>query len=148
MPVKIVTEAFNPWEILQSHEQNLQEKAGKCGALSNFIGRMRDYNEGDDVTQMYLEHYPAMTTAHLNTICEEAMQKWDILDCLIVHRVGEINPTDTIVLVAAWAGHRGSAFSACRYLIEELKHRAPFWKRETLLNGDVRWVEKNTSGDL
>ncbi|WP_141698892.1 molybdenum cofactor biosynthesis protein MoaE, partial [Candidatus Marithrix sp. Canyon 246] len=75
-------------------------------------------------------------------ISKTAMQRWDILDTLIIHRVGEIQISDTIVLVAAWAGHRAPAFDACRFLIEELKHNAPFWKQETLTD-KMRWVESN-----
>ena len=113
------------------------------GATAVFVGSMRDFNEGDDVQQMWLEHYPGMTEKHLQTIADEAMQKWDLLDVLLVHRVGEINPGDPIVLVAAWSAHRAAAFDASRYLMEELKSRAPFWKKEQL-DSSSRWVEKNT----
>jgi len=95
------------------------------------------------VQMLFLEHYPQMTEHYLRKISAQAMQQWQIMDTLIVHRVGAMSPNDTIVLVAAWAAHRGAAFDACRYLIEELKHRAPFWKRETLPTG-ARWVEHNT----
>jgi molybdopterin synthase catalytic subunit len=84
-----------------------------------------------------------MTERHLHQICEEAKQRWDILDSLIVHRIGDIQPNDPIVLVAAWSAHRAAAFDACRYLIEELKTRAPFWKKEQLQEA-TRWVEHNT----
>ena len=103
---------------------------------------MRDYNEGDTVQAMFLEHYPGMTEKYLLALSETALQRWNILEALIIHRVGDIQPGDTIVLVATWAGHRAPAFEACRFLIEELKSRAPFWKRETLLDGS-RWVKKN-----
>jgi len=145
MKVEIIAQEFNPWHCLQIYEEILKNQQGQYGAIATFIGTMRDYNEGDNVQSMFLEHYPGMTESYLRKISIEAQQRWDLLETLIIHRVGEIQPGETIVLVAAWAGHRAPAFMACRYLIEELKHRAPFWKRETLDNG-VRWVEKNTVG--
>ncbi len=135
---------FDPWQEIQRYQESHME-AGKYGATASFIGTMRDFNEGDDVQVMTLEHYPGMTENYLDKICEEAKQRWDILDCLIVHRVGEIHPNDPIVLTVVWSAHRAAAFEACRYLMEELKSRAPFWKKETLSDGH-RWVEKNTPG--
>ena len=105
---------------------------------------MRDFNEGDSVTAMTLEHYPGMTEKELEAIIDDAKAKWDIIDALIVHRVGDIHPADPIVLTAVCSAHRAAAFDACRFLMEALKSRAPFWKKETLNNGDTRWVEKNT----
>lgn len=145
MRVVVTETAFQPWQVLQDYERELQQYHRKIGAVSTFVGTMRDNNEGDTVQSLFLEHYPQMTEHYLNKISQHAMQQWNIIDTLIVHRVGEMYPNDTIVLVAAWAAHRGAAFDACRYLIEELKHRAPFWKRETLPNG-ARWVEHNTPG--
>ncbi|MBD3609256.1 MAG: molybdenum cofactor biosynthesis protein MoaE [Gammaproteobacteria bacterium] len=118
--------------------------AGQFGATSVFIGTMRDFNEGDDVSVMHLEHYPGMTEKYLQKIAEEAEERWDIQDSVILHRVGDVRPADAIVLVAVWSAHRADAFDASRYLMEELKSRAPFWKKESLLEGDERWVEKNT----
>jgi molybdopterin synthase catalytic subunit len=140
MPIKIVNQTFNPWQILAEHEAQIKSRHARCGACANFVGSMRDYNSGDSVQNMTLEHYPGMTEAWLENICAEASARWEILDTLIIHRVGPLLPGDTIVLTAAWAGHRAPAFEACRYLIEELKARAPFWKKETLDNGDQRWV--------
>jgi molybdopterin synthase catalytic subunit len=94
---------------------------------------------------MSLEHYPAMTHKVLEQLCATACRRWPILDCLVVHRYGELQPADPIVLIAVWSAHRAAAFEACRYLIEELKTSAPFWKRETLTDGE-RWVAKNTPG--
>jgi len=144
MKIEITTMPFNPWQSLQTYENNLVSQQGKWGAVTTFIGSMRDYNEGDTVKTMFLEHYPGMTESYLQRLSETASQRWAILDSLIIHRVGEINPADTIVLVAVWAGHRAPAFDACRFLIEELKHHAPFWKKETLQDDQQRWVEKNT----
>jgi molybdopterin synthase catalytic subunit len=118
-------------------------QAGKYGATASFVGTMRDFSDGGPVRSMTLEYYPGMTERHLHQICEEAKQRWDILDSLIVHRIGDIQPNDPIVLVAAWSAHRAAAFDACRYLIEELKTRAPFWKKEQLQEA-TRWVEHNT----
>jgi len=141
----IVEQAFLPNEYLTQHQDTLN--SGQYGACCNFIGTMRDFNEGDDVCAMHLEHYPGMTEKFLQRIIDEAKQKFDIESCLIVHRVGDIAPNDTIVLTAAWSAHRGASFDACRYLIEELKHRAPFWKKEQLSDENTaRWVDSNTKG--
>jgi molybdopterin synthase catalytic subunit len=143
MTVSIRNQAFNPWDELAAYQAGLS--AGKYGAAASFIGTMRDFNEGDKVTGMTLEHYPGMTDSYLEKICAEAKSRWDIIDCLIIHRIGEMQPNDPIVLTAVWSAHRAAAFDACRYLMEELKSRAPFWKKETLPEGH-RWVEKNTPG--
>ncbi len=143
MKIEVTQVAFNPWELLQAYEKTLMRHDSKWGAVATFVGTMRDDNEGDAVKSMFLEHYPGMTEKYLHTISETALNRWQILDTLIVHRVGQIQPRETIVLVASWAKHRAPAFDACRFLIEELKHRAPFWKKETLVQGS-RWVEKNT----
>ncbi|MCK5667314.1 MAG: molybdenum cofactor biosynthesis protein MoaE [Thiotrichaceae bacterium] len=129
-----------------AYQQNQDNLAGKFGATSVFIGSMRDFNAGDDVSSMILEHYPEMTEKQLGIIVEEAIKQWPVLDALVVHRVGEIYPEQPIVLVAVWTSHRGDAFDACRYIMEALKSRAPFWKKERLVNDAERWVEKNTDG--
>ncbi|MCK4742315.1 MAG: molybdenum cofactor biosynthesis protein MoaE [Sulfuriflexus sp.] len=138
---------FDPYAELKKVEAALvvQHGLGQYGATTSFVGTMRDFNEGDDVSAMFLEHYPGMTEKALETICTQAMNDYPILDCLILHRVGDIKPNDSIVLVAAWSAHRGAAFDASRMLIEKLKTDAPFWKKETLKEG-ARWVEKNTKG--
>ena len=102
---------------------------------------MRDFNVGDDVQQMTLEHYPEMTQKFLDQLCNEVMSKGSLVDCLIIHRFGTMKPGDPIVLTAAWSAHRDEAFLACRTLIEELKARAPFWKKETTGKGQ-RWVHE------
>ena len=138
---------FDPYAELKKYEAALvvQHGLGQYGATTSFVGTMRDFNEGDDVSAMFLEHYPGMTEKALENICSQAMNDYPILDCLILHRVGDIKPNDSIVLVAAWSAHRGAAFDAARMLIEKLKTDAPFWKKETLKEGE-RWVEKNTKG--
>jgi molybdopterin synthase catalytic subunit len=143
--VKLYGDSFDPWQAIQDFQNAHAELTGKFGATSVFVGTMRDFNDGNDVQSMVLEHYPAMTQKHLETIIAEAKQRWDILDALIIHRYGEIQPNDPIVLLAVWSAHRKAAFEACRYLIEELKTRAPFWKQEQTKNG-THWVEHNTPG--
>ena len=106
---------------------------------------MRDFNEGESVRSMTLEHYPGMTEKHLEKICEDAHQKWDLIESLIIHRVGLIEIADPIVLVCVWSEHRAEAFDACRFIMEDLKSKAPFWKQE-LTSGGSCWVEKNTPG--
>lgn len=130
-------EAFDPWQELAHIESGLVK--GAHGACASFVGTMRDFNVGDHVHSMSLEHYPEMTQQFLDKICAEAASRWDLIDCLIVHRYGDIKPGEPIVLTAAWSAHRAEAFDACRYLIEELKARAPFWKKETTDTGE-RWV--------
>jgi molybdopterin synthase catalytic subunit len=146
MPVVLFDKAFDPWKELRNNEQSMQLRPGSFGATAVFLGTMRDFNEGDDIRDMTLEHYPGMTEKHLEAIIEEARSRFDIDAALIIHRVGPIQPADTIVLTAVWSAHRKAAFDANRYLMEELKHRAPFWKKETLNNGSTRWVEQNTPG--
>ena len=139
MAVEIHTQGFDPWLSMQRYQQQTIQ-AGKHGACASFIGSMRDFNAGDEVTAMTLEHYPGMTEKYLEKICDDAKARWEIIDCLIIHRVGEIKPNDPIVLTVVWSAHRAAAFDACRFLMEELKSRAPFWKKEMLQQGE-RWVE-------
>ncbi|MCW8923002.1 MAG: molybdenum cofactor biosynthesis protein MoaE [Gammaproteobacteria bacterium] len=138
MPAFLYEKALEPLREIEQH-QNQHLRPGSYGANTNFIGTMRDFNAGDDVQLMTLEHYPEMTQKFLDRLCDEAMEKWNLVDCLVIHRFGDINPNDPIVLIAVWSAHREDAFAACRYLIEELKARAPFWKKETTGNKE-RWV--------
>lgn len=146
MPVEVLDTPFNPWQRLQDYETRPQALHGRSGATAVFVGTMRDFNLDDGVTAMTLEHYPGMTEGYLERISVEAGARWGLLDTLILHRVGELAPQDPIVLVAVWSSHRREAFEACRWLMEELKSKAPFWKRETLTDGSARWVEENTRG--
>ena len=146
MPVILHDTPFDPWQELQARQAELGLRPGSFGATDIFMGTMRDFNEGDDVQAMTLQHYPGMTEKHLEAIIEEARKRFGIDEALIVHRVGDIQPADTIVITAVWSAHRKAAFDANRFLMEELKSRAPFWKKETLATGDERWVEKNTPG--
>lgn len=142
MNVRICDTLFDPFAEIQTFQHQLTLQ-GKFGATSIFIGTMRDFNEGDDVQAMTLEHYEGMTQKQLGKIIDAAKSQWQILDCLIVHRVGEILPNEPIVLVCVWSAHRAEAFEACRYLMEELKANAPFWKLEKLATDETRWVSKN-----
>lgn len=146
MHIAISAQPFDPWEVLRRYETTaLAAQAGKFGAAAVFVGTMRDLNEGDAVTGMTLEHYPGMTEKHLARIVSTAITRWQLHDALVLHRVGPLKPCDPIVLVAVWSAHRAEAFEACRYIMEDLKSQAPFWKKETLPEGQ-RWVAKNTSG--
>ena len=143
--VIIAVDAFDPWKSLATY-QTTHLTDGHFGATATFVGSMRDFNEGDAVSAMTLEYYPGMTEVQLQSIIDDAHRQWSLDDALIVHRVGEITPGEPIVLVACWSAHRAAAFDACRFLMEALKSRAPFWKKETLTDTSHRWVEKNTDG--
>jgi len=141
MRVELLDCALDPWAQLARYQQEYLVDSTAFGATASFVGTMRDFNQGDRVQAMWLEHYPGMTEKSLESIGREAVERWQLLDALIVHRVGHITPGEPIVLLAVWAAHRAEAFEACRYLIEELKTRAPFWKKETLDDGE-RWVRQ------
>ena len=144
MTAQIIKHIFDPWQAIAKHQEaaNLSQQ---FGATATFVGTIRDFNDNADVSAMTLEHYPAMTAHYLEKLIEEAKIKWPLLDVLIIHRVGEITSSETIMLIACWSAHRRASLDACNWLIEELKHRAPFWKKETRPDGE-RWVEKNTDG--
>ncbi|MGB1311475.1 MAG: molybdenum cofactor biosynthesis protein MoaE [Leucothrix sp.] len=144
--IQVQSEAFDPWQAIAEFQTSHFKDQTSFGATATFVGTMRDVNEGDDVLEMTLEHYPAMTDKQLQGIVAEAEAKWPLLHTLLMHRVGVIKPSDPIVLVAVWSAHRAAAFDACRFLMESLKHQAPFWKKESLTSGDTRWVAKNTPG--
>lgn len=116
------------------------------GALAAFVGLVRDVNEGAAVGRMTLEHYPGMTEKAIGAIIEEARGRWQVIDCTVIHRIGELQPTDRIVLVAVASGHRGDAFAACEFIMDYLKTRAPFWKKEQTPEG-ARWVEARGADD-
>ncbi|MBS1269956.1 MAG: Molybdopterin synthase catalytic subunit [Gammaproteobacteria bacterium] len=141
MKVEIRERAFDPWTEVAHYQASLTS----FGATAVFVGTMRDINESSKVDRMMIEHYPGMTEIHLNNICKRAGARWNIIDALVIHRVGELYPNDTIVLVAVWSAHRKDAYEANRFIMEDLKSSAPFWKKETL-DGGERWVGKNTPG--
>lgn len=146
MAIKLVHHPFDPWRELSAHVCQESELVRCAGAQCVFVGTMREMNQGSHVACMMLEYYPGMTERELEKITQEARERWAVLESLIVHRVGEITPGEPIVLVAVWAVHRGDAFDACRYLMEVLKTRAPFWKKETLVSQQTRWVSENSRG--
>lgn len=143
MTTHILNEVFHPYQWLSEFAENMP--AGRDGAAASFIGTMRDFNDDASVTKMTLEHYPAMTTNYLNKLERQAREKWPLTDCLIVHRVGDIEIGQAIVLIGCWSAHRRAALDACAWLIETLKYNAPFWKKETRADGE-HWVQCNTDG--
>ena len=145
MKTALISEMLEPWRYLSDYQRAAHSKPGEYGATAVFVGTMRDFNEGDTVHGMFVEPYPGMTESYLEKIAMQASERWPLSDCLIVHRTGELLPGDPIVLVAAWSAHRKAAFEASRWLMEELKTTAPFWKKERLAEGS-RWVAKNTQG--
>lgn len=144
MSAHIELQSFDPWQAIVRHQEQ-SALGNQLGATATFVGSMRDFNDNTVVSQMVLEHYPAMTQHYLNQLEQQATQRWSLLDSLIIHRVGNISPAEPIVLIACWSIHRRAALDACSWLIEELKHKAPFWKKEARPDGE-RWVEGNTSG--
>ena len=118
----------------------------RVGAVSSFVGTVRDVNDAATVSTLTLEHYPGMTEKALAAIVDDAKARFDILEALVVHRVGELKPTDQIVLVVVTGAHREAAFDACRFLMDYLKTKAPFWKKEVTPDG-ARWVDARASDD-
>ena len=118
----------------------------EIGAVAAFVGLVRDINAGSAVSGLTLEHYPAMTQKALESIVAEAKQRWPILDALVIHRVGRLQPMEQIVLVAVAGAHRGEAFQACEYIMDYLKTQAPFWKQEQTPAG-ARWVDARASDE-
>ena len=121
-------------------------KNSSVGAVVTFLGTVRDLNDGKDVSGMTLEYYPGMTEKALTKIAKQALERWDIEDVTVIHRVGELRVTDQIVLVGVSGKHRGEAFDACEFVVDYLKTEAPFWKKETLPEGE-RWVEARDSDE-
>lgn len=146
MKIKLFDQPFDPWQEIKAFQQSAPAMQGKAGAASVFVGTLRDFNAGDVINSMTLEHYPLMTEKHLAAIVKQAMCNWQLIDVLVAHRVGRVFPSDPIVLIAVWSAHRGDAFAGSRYLIEALKSKVPFWKKELLAAGNERWVEKNSDG--
>ena len=135
--IRIQTEDFEPGDELERVRSRCQ---GNAGAVVSFVGLVREMNEGGAVTQLTLEHYPGMTEKALTAIEAEACSHWTLNDSLIIHRVGPLLPNDRIVLVTAASAHRKHAFLACEFMIDALKTRAPFWKKETR-GREQHWLE-------
>ena len=116
------------------------------GAVASFVGLVRDVNDGSGVQAMTLEHYPGMTERSLVDIVAQAKVRWSLLGVRVIHRYGRLEPTDRIVFVGVASSHRGDAFAACEFIMDYLKTRAPFWKREETPDG-ARWVDAREADD-
>jgi molybdopterin synthase catalytic subunit len=142
MTVRVQHEDFD----LGAEVARLRAGNPRIGAVASFVGVVRDLNDGADVATMTLEHYPGMTEKALTDIVDQAKARWDVYDVLVIHRVGELKPTDQIVLVVVTGAHRGEAFAACEFVMDYLKTEAPFWKKESTPDG-ARWVDARDSDD-
>lgn len=120
--------------------ERLVEGCENPGAVVSFEGRVRKRDERGKIREFFLEHYPGMTEKQITAIAEEVARKFKIQDCLVIHRYGRLKPGEKIVLVAAVSSHRDDAFNAARFLMDWLKTRAPFWKKEVYGAGE-HWVE-------
>lgn len=147
MTVRVQLEDFD----LSLELKRLRAARTDVGAIVSFIGLVRDLNDGDSVSTLTLEHYPGMTEKALEAIVAQAKSRWDVLDALVIHRVGTLQPTEQIVLVAVTSAHRGEAFKACEFIMDYLKTQAPFWKKETITQDGKsveRWVDAKETDDI
>lgn len=142
MPVRVQEQDFD----VSSEIAALRTGDKRVGAVATFVGIVRDLSDAAQVSTLTLEHYPGMTEKALARIVDDARQRWDIYDALVIHRVGTLEPSDQIVLVAVTSAHRGESFAACQFIMDYLKTRAPFWKKEQTQDGE-RWVEARASDD-
>jgi molybdopterin synthase catalytic subunit len=140
--IRVQTDDFD----LGAEVNALRAGNARIGAIAAFVGLVRDVNDGTGVATLTLEHYPAMTQKALVEIVEQAAARWDVIDATVIHRVGKLHPTDQIVLVVVASGHRGDAFQASEFIMDYLKTRAPFWKKELTPAGE-RWVAARDSDD-
>jgi len=143
MPVRIQTDDFD----LSTEIAALRAGRAGVGAVVSFVGTVRDINQGTGVSSLTLEHYPGMTDKSLEDIVGQAKSRWQLDEVLVIHRVGPLQPLDQIVLVAVTCAHRGEAFEACEFVMDWLKTRAPFWKKEATPQGE-RWVDARESDDV
>ena len=143
MQVRVQREDFD----LSTEVAALRAGQGDVGAVVAFVGTVRDMNGGGAVSLMELEHYPGMTEAALRAIVKEACRRWQLCGIRVVHRIGSLRGCDQIVLAAVAARHRGEAFAACEFVMDYLKTRAPFWKKETTQHG-ARWVEAREADEV
>lgn len=125
----------------------LTEGNAQIGGVTSFTGLVRDMSDGEQTSAMTLEHYPGMTEKMLAEIDAEAHDRWPLEASLIIHRYGRLEAGDRIVLVIAASPHRDAAFEACRFLIDWLKTKAPFWKLEESRDGSTRWVDAKQTDD-
>lgn len=143
MPVRVQTEDFD----VSRETEKLIGGRKDIGAVVTFTGKVRGDDDGRQIAALTLEHYPDMTEAEMARIEAEAMARWPLQAALMVHRVGELNAGDNIVLVITAAPHRQAAFDAASFLMDYLKTRAPFWKKETAGDGTSTWVEAHAKDD-
>ena len=143
MTVRVQNEDFDVGAEISA----LRRADARVGAVASFVGVVRDMNEGGTVEEMTLEHYPGMTERSIEEIIAQAHGRWKIYDALVVHRVGTLKTTDQIVLVVVTSAHRADAFAACEFIMDYLKTRAPFWKKEKTPSG-ARWVDARVSDDI
>ena len=140
MSVRVQTAPFDPGaETNAMHAANVG-----VGAVVAFVGYVRDFNEGREVAGMFLEHYPGMTEKALDKIVVEAEQRWPLLKVEVLHRIGALDPGEPILFDGVASAHRQAAFDACNFIMDYLKTRAPFWKKEQTSEGP-RWVEGKQS---
>ena len=141
----VQVEDFNQGELYARLKQSADEKAsGNTGAIVTFTGLVRDFNNAGDIDGIELEHYPGMTEKALGEICDEAEQRWPLLKIRVIHRVGDLDIGDQIVFVGVSSAHRGAAFEACEFVMDYLKTKAPFWKKERT-SEVTRWVDSRDS---
>ncbi|AKX45235.1 molybdenum cofactor biosynthesis protein MoaE [Thiopseudomonas alkaliphila] len=140
MQISVQTDAFDAGQLLNQ----MQAKQLGIGAVASFVGYVRDYNQDAAVSELLLEHYPGMTEKALEKIVEQAEQRWPLLRVKVVHRVGLLGLGEPIVFVAVASAHRQAAFAACEFIMDYLKTRAPFWKKEHTEQG-ARWVDGRDS---
>ncbi|MCQ1058229.1 molybdopterin synthase catalytic subunit MoaE [Photobacterium sp. DNB23_23_1] len=134
----MISVQFDDFSVADEYEQLSQ--GTDAGAVVTFVGKVRDFNQGDAVTGLSLEHYPGMTEKSLAAIVEQAGERWPLLKTRVIHRVGDLALGDQIVFVGVTSAHRGAAFEACEFIMDFLKTRAPFWKKEQTPD-DSRWVD-------
>ena len=137
--ISVQQEDFDP-----GVEYQQLENSQSVGAITTFTGTVRNLNLGDQVGGLFLEHYPGMTEKALQVIVDEAQQRWTLQAVRLIHRIGQLHPGDRIVFVGVTSAHRKEAFAACEFIMDYVKTRAPFWKKETTPDGD-RWVDARDS---
>lgn len=142
MSVKVQSEDFNSQVVVDA----LRTGRADIGAVVTFVGLVRDLAQSESISAMELEHYPGMTEKALQDIVEQAHQRWQLQGATIIHRVGKLKPAEQIVMVAVASPHRGEAFQACEFMMDFLKTRAPFWKKEYTEQG-AHWVDARESDD-
>jgi molybdopterin synthase catalytic subunit len=138
--IRVQQDDFN-----QQIEYDHLRQASNTGAVVTFTGLVRDINQGEKITALTLEHYPAMTEKALADIVEQAKSRWSLINTTVIHRVGELQLLDQIVFVGVASLHRGDAFAACEFIMDYLKTSAPFWKKETNSEGKSYWVDARDS---